>query len=320
MTKEEFLKKLEQQLHLINDEERADILSEYEQHIEMKINNGLSEEEAIEDFGDMDELVKEILEAYHINTEYKSRGRRFTKTLGYYIHSAADFLTHLATTLLEMDRRELGQLFVKALGIVFFLFVFRMLLELCSDILYPLIAIFPHFIEHPLKMLLHFAVNLLFAIFCIYLLVFFIRKYVLVDYEPPEQPEFTAAPNDTSDSFNSAEMFSTVKQKTGELTGELKERVRREKSEDRREHDYSASLGAFCLSLVSLLIKFIAVLILIPGALSILALALACGVLVVFIFQGFSFFGLTLAAIGSLLTAVACFALVFKFVFGGDAQ
>ena len=51
MTKEDFLKKLEQQLHLINDEERADILSEYEQHIEMKINNGLSEEEAIEDFG-----------------------------------------------------------------------------------------------------------------------------------------------------------------------------------------------------------------------------------------------------------------------------
>lgn len=64
MTKEEFLKKLEQQLNLINDEERIDILSEYEQHIEMKITNGLSEEEAIEDFGDMDELVKEILEAY----------------------------------------------------------------------------------------------------------------------------------------------------------------------------------------------------------------------------------------------------------------
>lgn len=320
MTKEEFLKKLEQQLNLINDEERIDILSEYEQHIEMKITNGLSEEEAIADFGDMDELVKEILEAYHINTDYGSRGRRLSKTLGYYIHCTADFLTQLATTLLEMDRRQLGQLFIKSLGIVFFLFVFRMLLELCSDVLYPLINLFPHFIEYPLHMLLRFAINLIFVIFCIYLIVFFIRKYVLVDYEPLEQPEDNFYPLEPIDPINGAEVFNTVKQKTDELTSEIKERVRREHREPRPPREHGMSLGAFCLGIISAIIKFIAVLILIPGALTILALAVACGALIVFIFQGFSFFGLTLAAIGTLLTAIACFGIIFKFVFGGNAQ
>lgn len=323
MTKDEFLKTLEQQLRLINDEERRDILQEYEQHIEMKIESGLTEEEAIEDFGDIDELTREILDAYHINTEYGSRAKNFSKTLAYYIHSAADFLTNLATTLLEMSRRELGQLFIKFLGVLFFLFVCRFVLELCSDVLYPLIALFPSFIAHPLHALLRFIINLLFAIFSVYLLIFFIKKYILVDYQPLE-PAASDYPTDNAPldpAYSSAEMFNTVKQKTSEITDGIRERARRRQQEAQESGAYhESSLGAFCLGLVSAILKFLAVLILIPGAFSILGLAIACGVLVVFIFQGFGLFGATLIAIGALLVAIACFAGIFKFVFGGGAK
>ena len=51
MKKQEFLEELKQYLHVLADEEQEDILQEYEQHIEMKIEKGLSEEEAIRDFG-----------------------------------------------------------------------------------------------------------------------------------------------------------------------------------------------------------------------------------------------------------------------------
>ena len=47
-----------------------DILSEYEQHIDMKVKSGLSEEEAIADFGSLPELTAEILEAYHVRADY----------------------------------------------------------------------------------------------------------------------------------------------------------------------------------------------------------------------------------------------------------
>lgn len=68
MTKKEFLSKLEKKLQFISDQERNDILLEYGSYIDDKMANGSSEEQAVAGFGDVDELAKEILEAYHINT------------------------------------------------------------------------------------------------------------------------------------------------------------------------------------------------------------------------------------------------------------
>ena len=51
---------------ILEDEEQADILEEYTQHIDMKISTGLSEAEAIRDFGNVSELAAQILEAYHV--------------------------------------------------------------------------------------------------------------------------------------------------------------------------------------------------------------------------------------------------------------
>ncbi len=76
MNKAEFLQELERRLHVLNDQERKDVLEEYAQHIDMKIENGQSEEEAVRDFGSFDELIAELLEAYHINSEYASETAR----------------------------------------------------------------------------------------------------------------------------------------------------------------------------------------------------------------------------------------------------
>lgn len=71
MNKEGFLKVLEERLSMLEEQERKDILSEYAMHIEMKRQSGMSEQEAIDDFGDVDSLIGEILEAYHIDPSYK---------------------------------------------------------------------------------------------------------------------------------------------------------------------------------------------------------------------------------------------------------
>lgn len=67
MNKDEFLNELKSYLSILEDEEQADILEEYTQHIDMKISTGLSEAEAIRDFGNVSELAAQILEAYHVN-------------------------------------------------------------------------------------------------------------------------------------------------------------------------------------------------------------------------------------------------------------
>ena len=62
MNKTEFLDELKNGLAVLEEKEQQDILEEYTQHIDMKMEKGLSEEEAIGDFGDLGQLAAEILE------------------------------------------------------------------------------------------------------------------------------------------------------------------------------------------------------------------------------------------------------------------
>lgn len=77
MNKSEFLNELEKRIRVLEKDEIKDILAEYSQHIEMRIESGLSEADAIKDFGSIDELTAEILEAYHVNPEYERETENF---------------------------------------------------------------------------------------------------------------------------------------------------------------------------------------------------------------------------------------------------
>ncbi|MCI9233321.1 MAG: DUF1700 domain-containing protein [Bacilli bacterium] len=72
MNKKKFLKILEEKLQILSEEERKDILNEYKDTIEEKIRHGSSEEEAVADFGSVEELSREILKAYKINPDYSN--------------------------------------------------------------------------------------------------------------------------------------------------------------------------------------------------------------------------------------------------------
>ena len=70
MNKAEFIEELDGRIAVLTEDERRDILDEYEQHIDIKVMRGMSEEDAIADFGRMEELVADILEAYHVRADY----------------------------------------------------------------------------------------------------------------------------------------------------------------------------------------------------------------------------------------------------------
>ena len=76
MNKKEFLDVMEKRLSMLETQEREDMLSEYAQHIELKMQSGMSEKEAIDDFGDIDSLIAEILEAYHIDPSYGGKAKK----------------------------------------------------------------------------------------------------------------------------------------------------------------------------------------------------------------------------------------------------
>lgn len=80
MNKREFLIELENHISILDKKEQQDIINEYSQHIDIKMEKGMSEQEATKDFGDMKELVTDILSAYHVNPEFKFNDKkRFEK-------------------------------------------------------------------------------------------------------------------------------------------------------------------------------------------------------------------------------------------------
>ena len=76
MSKETFLEELRGYLEILEDQEQQDIMEESEQHIDIKLQNGQSEEEAIRDVGPVRELAEETLEAYHVKPEFGARRRQ----------------------------------------------------------------------------------------------------------------------------------------------------------------------------------------------------------------------------------------------------
>lgn len=104
MKKEAFISTLKKYLSVLEEKEIQDIIEEYEQHIDMKMQKGLSEEDAIADFGDLKELCAGILEAYHVKADYKEKKNLdFTK-----VKEESKKATGKATNVLEKAVQGFG--------------------------------------------------------------------------------------------------------------------------------------------------------------------------------------------------------------------
>lgn len=77
MKKTEFLSELKKRISLLEDDEQQDIIDEYSQHIDNKVAKGMTEAEAIEDFGPFDQLVEELLGAYHVKASAVEKSPNF---------------------------------------------------------------------------------------------------------------------------------------------------------------------------------------------------------------------------------------------------
>ncbi|MBQ6896001.1 MAG: DUF1700 domain-containing protein [Oscillospiraceae bacterium] len=108
MTREEFFAKLDARLSVLNESERRDIIEEYQSHIEFKIQDGKTEAQAISDFGDIDALADEILEAYHIDNNATKN-----KSLEYYIKKCVGFINDVTERILSLSVSDIAKIIVE---------------------------------------------------------------------------------------------------------------------------------------------------------------------------------------------------------------
>ncbi len=332
MTKTEFLNLLEQRLMVLNDDERADLLSEYEQHIEMKIQSGLSEEEAIADFGDPEELIKELLEAYHLNTDYQQKSPFATK-ITYYVKSCANFLSCTFESLCQMGGKNLFQLFLRLCGLGIFLGVLYTIGALFCNMLYGFLVYtlpFGESIGRTVYGLIELCLYLIYLSFTIYLLIFFIKRYVLIDYQPLEPPIiYQNRSSEPAFDFDDAKAYaSEAKEHTSAMIHRMREKAALSK-EQRMENNVQKepkepikipfpdiSLSELCMKVLIWCCRFVGFFFLLFAACSALGLIAGTATALIFVVMGYSIIGPFMIVLGCALLAVVVTALLFQFVFG----
>lgn len=109
MTKQKFLKELEKKLAILSETEKEDILNEYRDIIEEKVKHGKTEEEAVKEFGSIDELSKEILSTYKINPEYNQKKTETAKTKDF-VETTEGFIKKGAQKLSEVTENMVDTL------------------------------------------------------------------------------------------------------------------------------------------------------------------------------------------------------------------
>jgi len=82
MNKKIFLGTLVKELSILKISEREDIVKEYSQHIDDEVSKGKTEEEAVANFGNIKDLVMDILDAYNIDSSVVNKnGNIIEKTI-----------------------------------------------------------------------------------------------------------------------------------------------------------------------------------------------------------------------------------------------
>lgn len=135
MTKKTFIKKLKEKLSVLDSEEVKDIIEEYESTIDEKIQNGEKESKAIEDFGDIDELAKEILKAYKINPKYTDDSKKdvsegFEDAIKKGASKLSDFTKNVVEDIKSQDGEftieTIFEIVLKAIALLFIVAVLRL--------------------------------------------------------------------------------------------------------------------------------------------------------------------------------------------------
>ncbi len=73
MTKEQFLKQLQAGLKKLPQEERKDIIHDYEEHFFIGKEDGKTEEEIAKSLGSPQQITKELIASYHLEKVEKNR-------------------------------------------------------------------------------------------------------------------------------------------------------------------------------------------------------------------------------------------------------
>ena len=342
MTRFDFANRLNSRLYLLSEAERLDIIDEYMGHIDQKMKSGQSEADAIKDFGDIDDLAKDILAAYHIDSS-KLGG----KTIDIYIRQIFDYFGTVTEKLLGFSTYQLARIFVEFVVLLVLLNLLRYPAGFCAGIFTHLFSWLPYGVYHIIDRLFDIAVN----IFCIFLSFVFIYQFINkrivhsdIILPPMEKPQEEKAEN-VSDSEKIKSAAAQKMQDTAERIKDTSEKIK-EKSENTGRSIASAagktgrgfaramdktgvamkklagSTGDFVINLSIILIKMMLFLCLWIPSVALTIAGIVCTVLVTIVYfsTGIGFIGVCIAGVGCCVIGTAFTLWLTQVLTGGKTE
>lgn len=200
MNKKKFLKILEEKLQILSEEERNDILNEYKGTIEEKVRHGSSEEEAVADFGSIEELSREILKAYKINPDYsknKDKVKAFVEDGENLIKKGAEKLSEWTQDVVEDFKNNdqnwtlemVFEIIIKAIILLIGLSLLRIPFYLIESLGLSIFEMaFPPF-DFVFKVILRCFISLIYLIVCIVIAMIIFKPYFIADKKSSKKKE-----------------------------------------------------------------------------------------------------------------------------------
>lgn len=173
MTKDEFLKKLEDSLAKLNDDDRKKVLRKYKTIFTRKLKNGKNEKEIIEEFGDYNELVNSILKDHNIETPVQESAG----TIADFFKEFLDAIENIIEYIVKQPIRDVIKLILQLILIILIISVLKLPVIFVRDLISGLFA----YLFIPLSTVLIFCWRFLCEIvYVIIALAIFVKAYTVV--------------------------------------------------------------------------------------------------------------------------------------------
>lgn len=308
MNKEEFLKKLRKRLDVLEDSEIEDIVSEYEGYIDEKVAKGLSEEEAIKELGNFEEIVQDLLAAYKVKNQSNNED-----TISTFINKLGNGLDNIIENLSHKSGTDIIRLLIEIIIILFITCLlkipFSMIKDLGGDIFRELAS--P--IGNIFRAIWYFIVDFSYIIISV---IFFIkmlekRYFKSVSDEIVETIDVEKEKASSKKSKSTKEKnYETKKTKSDEPKKENRVVI------EHKEHGLFDTITDLCM----LFLKFIVLMILIGIIFYLIGMAFALGFMIYLLISGVHYYGILILLVAMFLGGELFLRLGINFIFNKKNQ
>lgn len=329
MNKQKFEAFLRSELRVLQTSEIDEIVLEYLQHIDMKVSEGVSEQEAIADFGDLNDLVDDLLSAYKINNRERTFNNIEFKAKSF-LNRILNFMNSIVSSIMSLPSKQIITLIVEFILVIILL---GLLNSIVSRLFYSVLRLFyfrPYFITGIIRLIVSLVEIVVTTSLSLIVLYWFAQERIIdkeVDHSYRKTEE-RQSKKDNNDNLNASEAklndisvnkvdksqekdinFSKSDEqfrKTSEVTQKL---IKEKPNKDHR-------LDKTLMSILSVIFRSILIIFLIPFIVLNVLVGIAYAYLIYATLMGYGSLGLSIVGFGILLMSFSTLIFLISLVGG----